>query len=73
MEPEIFIMTIDSDEEDNETNSVTNRRGDVENIQLDPEFVFDPSGDAYTDIIASQTNLEDFIKKGSRPVCSSSL
>lgn len=68
MAPPDFVMTIDSDDEDVEPKQTTKSKKDVEAVQLDLDFVFDPSGDPYTDALETQSDLKDFIKKGSRPV-----
>ena len=69
-----FIMTIDSDEEDiplplPKTSKPTKlQKADTEDAQLNADFIFDLSGDPYADMIGG-SNLHDFVKKGSRPVC----
>lgn len=69
MAPSDFVMTIDSDDEDVESKQVTKLKGkDVEAVQLDLDFVFDPSGDPYIDTLEAQSEVKDFIKQGSRPV-----
>ena len=61
-----YVMTIDSDEEDVEPKKLEEK--DAEDVQLDLDFVFDPSGDPYTDTLDAQTVLKDLVKTGSRPV-----
>ncbi|KAJ6519840.1 DEAD-domain-containing protein [Mycena sanguinolenta] len=57
-----YILTIDSDVEDNVASSKPK-----EDADLNPEFVFDLSGDPYTDIIGQQTPLHDVVKGGTKP------
>lgn len=64
-----FVMTIESDDEELDARQVPKSKGnDPEAVQLDLDFVFDPSGDPYSDALETRIDLEDFIKKGSRPV-----
>lgn len=69
-----FIMTIDSDEEDTPlplpktSKSAKPQKIDNEDAQLNADFTFDLTGDPYADMI-SGSNLQDVVKKGSRPVC----
>lgn len=71
-----FIMTLDSDVEDEpqaipQTNGKAPKRqkaaGD-DDAQLDPDFVFDLSGDPYNDLLDSRLDVGDLVKKGSKPV-----
>ena len=59
-----YVMTIDSDDE------VPTRSAKVkeEVVQLDMDFVFDPSVDALSETWNNTSDLRDFIKTGSRPV-----
>ncbi|KAJ7254091.1 DEAD-domain-containing protein [Mycena haematopus] len=57
-----YIMTIDSDVEDNVV--PVKPKDDAD---LNPEFVFDLSGDPYADIIGQQTALHDVVKGGTKP------
>ena len=60
-----YILTIDSDTED------TFKTDAIEDVKLDPDFVFDPAGDPYSEIINKSFGIEDFVKTGSKPVCPS--
>lgn len=58
-----FIMTIDSDTEESRP------KKDVgEDAQLDPDFVFDLSGDPLADFLGEKSEVQDYVKKGSKPV-----
>ena len=57
-------MTIDSDDEV----PMQSTRPKDEVVQLDMDFVFDPSVDALTETWNNVSDLRDFIKTGSRPV-----
>ena len=59
-----YILTIDSDTDDT-------LKTDPDDVKLDPDFVFDPAGDPYSEIINKSLGLEDFVKTGSKPVCPS--
>ncbi|THH02879.1 hypothetical protein EW026_g13 [Hermanssonia centrifuga] len=60
-----FVMTIDSDDED----SQNKKNKPVDDTQLNPDFIFDLSGDPYTDLLDGGSDLHDYVKKGSKPVC----
>lgn len=69
-----FIMTIDSDEEDDiilppskVSKSAKSQKADPEDAQLNADFTFDLAGDPYAEILGG-SNLHDLVKKGSRPV-----
>jgi hypothetical protein len=70
-----FIMTIDSDVDDqhplraNKSARNSNSQA-VDDAHLNPEFSFDPSGDAYTDLLNHRNDLRDLVKTGSKPVSS---
>lgn len=57
-----YVMTVDSDTEEpsNPTKGVSD--------DLNPEFVFDLSADAYGDLLSGHTELQDVVKTGSKPV-----
>jgi ATP-dependent RNA helicase DDX27 len=61
-----YIMTIDSDAE-----TSTFKNDPIDDVKLDPDFVFDLAGDPYSEIINKSLGIEDFIKTGSKPVRSS--
>jgi ATP-dependent RNA helicase DDX27 len=69
-----FIMTIESDEEDISIAQPKAKAGKAssskssEDAPLNPEFVFDLSGDAYDSIVGYQSDLRDLVKTGSKPV-----
>ena len=61
-----FVMTIDSDDEAGPVK--TSKSKDVaEEAQLNPDFVFDLSGDPYNEFLG-ESNLQDFVKKGTKSV-----
>ena len=62
-----FIMTIDSDDEDT-LHKPSKTKDVVEDAQLDPNFVFDLSGDPYNDFLNDHLDVQDLVKKGSKPV-----
>jgi len=57
-------MTIDSDDEV----SMQSTKTKDEVVQLDMDFVFDPSVDVLMETWNNTSDLRDFIKTGSRPV-----
>lgn len=63
-----YIMTIDSDAENLPS---TFKNDPIDDVNLDPDFVFDLAGDHYSEIINQSLGIEDFIKTGSKPVRSS--
>lgn len=42
-----------------------------EAVELNPEFTFDLSGDPYTEFLDEHLDVQDLVKKGSKPVCCS--
>lgn len=64
-----YVMTIDSDTEDYPPQKPT-RNSKPEAEDLNPEFIFDVSGDPYVDIPDDHIELVDSVKKGSKPVSS---
>lgn len=56
-----YILTIDSDTDDT-------LKTDPDDVKLDPDFVFEPAGDPYSEIINKSFGIEDFVKTGSKPV-----
>ncbi|EMD42037.1 hypothetical protein CERSUDRAFT_129370 [Gelatoporia subvermispora B] len=70
MAPDDFVMTIDSDgEEVSPPTRVTKSKKapETEDAQLNPEFTFDLSGDPYADLLGAPLDLQDLVKKGSKP------
>lgn len=61
-------MTIDSDDEAAPVKTTKGKDIVVDDSQLNPDFVFDLSGDPYSDILGATTNLQDYVKKGSKAV-----
>lgn len=62
-----FVMTIDSDDEGGPVK--TTKSKDVgEEAQLNPDFVFDLSGDPFASLAGEPTSVEDYVKKGSKAV-----
>ncbi|KAJ7103512.1 DEAD-domain-containing protein [Mycena belliarum] len=57
-----YVLTIDSDVEDNLPPIKPKDDAD-----LNPEFIFDLSGDPYADILGQQTALHDVVKGGTKP------
>ncbi|KAL6309998.1 DEAD-domain-containing protein [Sparassis latifolia] len=62
-------MTIDSDGEDVPFTSKSGKgvQTNAEDAQLNPEFVFDLTGDPYADFLGKSLDLQDLVKKGSKP------
>lgn len=71
MAMEDFIMTIDSDEEQipspKVSRSVKSQNLESGDEQLNADFTFDLAGDPYVNVVG-ESNLQDLVKKGSRPV-----
>jgi ATP-dependent RNA helicase DDX27 len=66
-----FVMTLDSEEEspsDAIKLSKSSGSKEVDGALLDPAFIFDMSGDPYTDLIQGGTEFTDLVKSGSKPV-----
>ena len=67
-----FVMTIDSDTE-GPTPASSGKAGKsaapLEDAQLNPDFVFDLTGDPYNDILGGEIDVEDLVKSCSKPVC----
>ena len=66
-------MTIDSDTEDIPQPSSSKARksaasGPTEDAQLDPDVVFDLTGDPYNELLGGSVDVEDLVKSGSKPV-----
>ena len=59
-----YVMTIDSDGEV----PIQHIKVKDEVVQLDMDFVFDPSVDTLAETWNNASDLRDFIKTGSRPV-----
>lgn len=64
-----FVMTIDSDAEENATTKPDNKERNIENGRedLNLDFVFDASGDPYSDAL-DQTEVADLVRGGTKPV-----
>jgi hypothetical protein len=60
-----YVMTIDSDTEDARPMSI---KQDLGEGWLDPDFVFDLAGDPYSDFVRAYNGMQDFVKRGSKPV-----
>ena len=64
-------MTIDSESEDIPRPGITQTRAvklDAEDVDLSPEFIFDTSGDPYSDIVGYDADFEAVMPKGSKLV-----
>jgi hypothetical protein len=59
-----YVMTIDSDDEA----PIQPTKAKDESVQLDMNFVFDPSVDTLTETWNNASDLGDLVKTGSRPV-----
>ncbi|KAF8158306.1 P-loop containing nucleoside triphosphate hydrolase protein [Crassisporium funariophilum] len=64
-----YVMTIDSDTEDAPvpSSSKSSKTQVPDDAKLDPDFVFDLSGDPYLDVSNKFIGVEDLVKKGSKP------
>ncbi|KAG5635096.1 nucleolar DEAD-box protein required for synthesis of 60S ribosomal subunit [Sphagnurus paluster] len=63
-----YVMTLDSDSEEYvPPKSSKNSKPEMDDANLNPEFVFDVSGDPYLDFIGKNTEMADFVKKGTKP------
>lgn len=62
-----YIMTIDSDAEDSTIPS-TSKKESIDDAKLDLDFVFDLSGDPYSEFMNKSLGIEDLVKTGSKPV-----
>jgi ATP-dependent RNA helicase DDX27 len=60
-----YVMTIGSDVED--FAPTTGFRQD-EDVKLDPDFVFDVSGDPYVDFSTKGIGVQDLVMTGTKPV-----
>ncbi|KAI0348024.1 DEAD-domain-containing protein [Trametopsis cervina] len=61
-------MTIDSDDEEAlPVKQPKNKDPVAEDAQLNPDFVFDLSGDPYADLLGDASGPQDYVKKGSKP------
>jgi ATP-dependent RNA helicase DDX27 len=58
-----FIMTLDSDDE-----AGPQSKNSREDVDLNPDFVFDIGGDSYADILANGSTTQDLIKAGTKAV-----
>jgi ATP-dependent RNA helicase DDX27 len=71
-----FVRTIDSDAEIGSEDAFPQEKRKIAGKQrldkatgLNPEFVFDLTGDTYQDVLNEHAALEDIVKSGSKPVC----
>ncbi|CCM01972.1 uncharacterized protein FIBRA_04045 [Fibroporia radiculosa] len=66
-----FVMTLDSDVEDDSLPpskpGKPSQSSNAEDALLNPDFIFDVSGDPYTDFIDDHVDLKDLVKSGSKP------
>ncbi|PCH33623.1 DEAD-domain-containing protein [Wolfiporia cocos MD-104 SS10] len=64
-------MTIDSDAEDQlpvaTKSAKPTQNKNADEAQLNPDFVFDLSGDPYADFLEDRLDVEDLVKSGSKP------
>ena len=65
-----YVMTIESDEED--FSSKVNSKVDQDETKLDPEFVFDLTGDPYFEF-GSNVLTQDLVQSGSKPASETSF
>lgn len=64
-----YVMTIDSDSEDYALPKPSkSTKAEAEDAGLNPEFIFDVSGDPYMDIVSQDVELGDLVKTGTKPV-----
>lgn len=73
MAPDDYIMTLDSEEESppdfiRPSKSKHSSAKEADEALLDPAFIFDMSGDPYTDLIQGGADFTDLVKSGSIPV-----
>lgn len=61
-------MTIGSDVEDVAPTSNSKGLQREDDTRLDPEFVFDVSGDPYVDFSTNAMSVEDLVMTGTKPV-----
>ncbi|RDB28494.1 ATP-dependent RNA helicase DRS1 [Hypsizygus marmoreus] len=60
-----YVMTIDSDSEDHVVTKPTSSKPEIEDA-LNPEFIFDVSGDPYIDFVG-HGEPNDLVKQGTKP------
>jgi ATP-dependent RNA helicase DDX27 len=63
-----YVMTIDSDSEEQPNTRVKNEGQVQEEAKFNPDFVFDATGDPYVDVIDQHHTLNDLVKAGTKPV-----
>jgi ATP-dependent RNA helicase DDX27 len=70
-----FVRTIDSDAEvgsedefPRENQNNTKKQRPDKAIGLNPNFIFDLTGDTYQDVLNEHAALQDVVKSGSKPV-----
>lgn len=68
-----YVMTIESDDEAGPVKS-SKAKDIAEEAQLNPDFIFDLSGDPYDEFLG-ESNVQDYVKKGSKSAssCTSSV
>ncbi|KAM6498130.1 DEAD domain containing protein [Amanita muscaria] len=62
-----YIMTIDSDSEEQPKKQVRDEGQEQEESKFNPDFVFDTTGDPYVDVIDRHHTLNDLVKAGTKP------
>ncbi|KAF9456194.1 DEAD-domain-containing protein [Collybia nuda] len=63
-----YVMTIDSDAEEGTPSEIIKASYQVgEDARLNPNFVFDISGDPYTDMVENSVGMVDLVRKGTKP------
>ncbi|KZT74641.1 DEAD-domain-containing protein [Daedalea quercina L-15889] len=66
-----FVMTIDSDTEDaplvSSSSKARKSAPTGEDAQLNPDFVFDLTGDPYNELLEDSLDVDDLVKSGSKP------
>lgn len=66
-----FVLTIDSDMEDAPqppSGKAGKPSAPGDDAQLNPDFVFDLTGDPYDELLGTSIEVDDLVKTGSKPV-----